>query len=160
MTPHPRIATYRIQFRDGMTFDKAAEVVPYLQGLGVSHLYASPIFTATAGSTHGYDVTDYNEIDPAIGGREGFERLSRALKDAGMGLMIDIVPNHMAAALENAWWREVVEQGLKDAMFTPPHHPYTDLLLSSIPEMDPDWLTDLLAERGVDNIGDAAVDKM
>ncbi|MGR3572324.1 ABC transporter ATP-binding protein [Brevirhabdus sp.] len=55
---------------------------------------------------------------------------------------------------------EVVEQGLKDAMFTPPHHPYTDLLLSSIPEMDPDWLTDLLAERGVDNIGDAAIDKM
>ncbi|MGR3571002.1 malto-oligosyltrehalose synthase [Brevirhabdus sp.] len=111
MTTHPRIATYRVQFRDGMTFDKAVEVVPYLQGLGVSHLYASPIFTATAGSTHGYDVTDYNEIDPAIGGREGFERLSRALKAAGMGLMIDIVPNHMAATLENAWWREVVEQG-------------------------------------------------
>ena len=59
-------STYRIQFRDGMTFDRAVEIVPYLQRLGTSHLYASPIFTATSGSTHGYDVTNANEIDPAI----------------------------------------------------------------------------------------------
>ena len=64
-------ATYRIQFRNGMTFDRAAQLVPYLQQLGISHLYASPIFTATRDSTHGYDVTDTNEIDPAIGGRAG-----------------------------------------------------------------------------------------
>ncbi len=104
-------ATYRIQFRNGMTFDRAAGLVPYLKRLGISHLYASPIFTATSGSTHGYDVTDANEIDPAIGGREGFDRMVKALKEAGLGLILDIVPNHMAASLENAWWRDVIENG-------------------------------------------------
>ncbi|WP_117191766.1 malto-oligosyltrehalose synthase [Rhizobium terrae] len=104
-------ATYRIQFRNGMTFDRAAALVPYLKRLGISHLYASPIFAATSGSTHGYDVTDANEIDPSIGGREGFERMVRVLKAAGLGLILDIVPNHMAASLENPWWRDVIENG-------------------------------------------------
>ncbi|WP_105414690.1 malto-oligosyltrehalose synthase [Neorhizobium sp. T25_27] len=104
-------ATYRIQFRNGMTFDRASGLVPYLKRLGISHLYASPIFTATTGSTHGYDVTDANEIDPAIGGRDGFERMVKALKAEGLGLILDIVPNHMAASLENHWWRDVVENG-------------------------------------------------
>lgn len=104
-------ATYRIQFRNGMTFDRTAGLVPYLKHLGISHLYASPIFTATAGSTHGYDVTDVNEIEPSIGGREGFDRMVKALKEAGIGLILDIVPNHMAASLENAWWRDVIENG-------------------------------------------------
>lgn len=106
-----RVATYRLQLRNGMTFDKAAGIVPYLKRLGISHLYASPIFTAVTGSTHGYDVTDHNEIDPALGGEEGFERLHAALRQAGMGLILDIVPNHMAAWLENRWWRSVVEHG-------------------------------------------------
>jgi (1->4)-alpha-D-glucan 1-alpha-D-glucosylmutase len=110
MTP---TATYRIQFRNGMTFDHAAALVPYLKRLGISHLYASPIFTATSGSTHGYDVTDANEIDPVIGGREGFDRMVEALKAEGLGLILDIVPNHMAASLENRWWRDVVEHGEK-----------------------------------------------
>lgn len=104
-------ATYRIQFRNGMTFDRAAALVPYLQQLGISHLYASPIFTATTGSTHGYDVTNANEIEPEIGGREGFDRMVSALKQAGLGLILDIVPNHMAASLENSWWRDVIEHG-------------------------------------------------
>jgi (1->4)-alpha-D-glucan 1-alpha-D-glucosylmutase len=104
-------STYRIQFRNGMTFDRAAALIPYLKRLGISHLYASPVFTATSGSTHGYDVTDANEIDPTIGGREGFDRMAQALKEAGLGLILDIVPNHMAASLENAWWRDVVENG-------------------------------------------------
>ncbi len=104
-------ATYRIQFRDGMTFDRAIGLVPYLKSLGISHLYASPIFTATTGSTHGYDVTNADEIDPVIGGREGFNRLAQALSQAGMGLILDIVPNHMAASLENPWWRNVLEFG-------------------------------------------------
>ncbi|CAN5293413.1 malto-oligosyltrehalose synthase [soil metagenome] len=104
-------ATYRLQFRNGMDFDKAAGIVPYLKELGISHLYASPIFTAVSGSTHGYDVTDHTEIDPALGGRDGFERLSAALKQNGLGLILDIVPNHMAASLENAWWRSVIEWG-------------------------------------------------
>jgi (1->4)-alpha-D-glucan 1-alpha-D-glucosylmutase len=105
------VATWRIQFRNGMTFDRAANLVPYLQRLGISHLYASPIFTAASGSTHGYDVTDVNEIDPEIGGRAGFERLVSALKAAGIGLILDIVPNHMSTSLENPWWRDVIEYG-------------------------------------------------
>jgi (1->4)-alpha-D-glucan 1-alpha-D-glucosylmutase len=104
-------STYRIQFRDGMTFEHAEKIIPYLGRLGISHLYASPIFTAANGSTHGYDVTDANEIDPAIGGRAGFNRMSAALRAAGIGLLVDIVPNHMAASLENPWWRSVVEWG-------------------------------------------------
>ncbi|MCU5774827.1 malto-oligosyltrehalose synthase [Erwiniaceae bacterium BAC15a-03b] len=104
-------ATYRIQFRNGMTFDRAAELVPYLHRLGITHLYASPIFTATTGSTHGYDVTDVNQIEPSIGGRPGFDRMVKALHGAGLGLILDIVPNHMAASLENAWWRDVIENG-------------------------------------------------
>ncbi|PSN06632.1 malto-oligosyltrehalose synthase [Siccibacter turicensis] len=104
-------ATYRIQFRNGMTFDRAAGLVPYMKKLGISHLYASPVFTATADSTHGYDVTDANEIDPSIGGRAGFDRMVAALKQAGLGLILDIVPNHMATSLENAWWRDVIEHG-------------------------------------------------
>lgn len=105
------IATYRLQFRGGMDFAKAAATVPYLRDLGVSHLYASPIFTAPRGSTHGYDVADHNEIDPVLGGRAGFERLVETLRAAGMGVILDIVPNHMAASLQNPWWRSVVEWG-------------------------------------------------
>lgn len=104
-------ATYRIQFREGMDFDGAAALAPYLRRLGVSHLYASPIFTAARGSTHGYDVADHNEIDPGLGGRAGFDRLVAALKAEGLKLLLDIVPNHMAAAVENPWWRSVVEWG-------------------------------------------------
>jgi len=104
-------ATYRIQFRNGMTFDRVVALIPYLRDLGISHLYASPVFTATTDSTHGYDVTDPNEIDPAIGGRDGFNRMAAALGQAGMGLILDIVPNHMSTSLENRWWRDVIEHG-------------------------------------------------
>ncbi|MBX5141929.1 malto-oligosyltrehalose synthase [Rhizobium lentis] len=108
-------ATYRIQFRNGMTFDRACDLVPYLKTLGISHLYASPIFTAVSGSTHGYDVIDANEIDPALGGRAGFDRLTERLASAGMGLVLDIVPNHMAASPDNAWWRDVLTFGPQSA---------------------------------------------
>lgn len=104
-------STYRLQLRNGMTFEHARKLVPYWQDLGISHLYLSPIFTAVSGSTHGYDVTDANEIDPAIGGRGDFEMLVSAVKAAGMGVILDIVPNHMAASLENRWWRNVLELG-------------------------------------------------
>src|SRR5690606_31411967 len=70
-----------------------------------------PIFTATSGSTHGYDVVDCNAFDAALGGEAGFETLHGALRDAGMGLLLDIVPNHMAASLEKRWWRSVIEFG-------------------------------------------------
>jgi len=104
-------ATYRLQFREGMTFDRAIDLVPHLADLGISHLYASPIFTATTGSSHGYDIVDANAIDPALGGRDGFDRLVVALKLAGIGLILDIVPNHMAASVENAWWKDVLRHG-------------------------------------------------
>ncbi|MDQ0455562.1 malto-oligosyltrehalose synthase [Rhizobium paknamense] len=104
-------ATYRLQFRNGMTFHEAERLIPHLQALGISHLYASPVFTATDGSGHGYDVTDFNEIDPSLGGIAGFRRLAEALRAAGLGLVLDIVPNHMASSLSNNWWFSIIEWG-------------------------------------------------
>ncbi len=112
---NPPVATYRVQFREGMTFDRAIENLPHIKSLGISHLYASPIFTATCGSTHGYDVTDMNEIDPSLGGRDGFNRFVKALEALELGLILDIVPNHMAASQENAWWWDVMERGRESA---------------------------------------------
>ncbi len=104
-------ATYRLQFRAGMTFDRAAELAPYFARLGVSHLYASPIFQATPGSTHGYDIIDYGTLDPELGGEEGFARLVHALKREGLKLFLDFVPNHMGASPLNPWWHDVLEWG-------------------------------------------------
>lgn len=111
MTTTVPTATYRVQFRNGMTFARASQLVPYLKDLGISHLYASPVFKAVSGSSHGYDIVDPNEIDPALGGRNGFDDMVKVLKRYGIGLILDIVPNHMAASMENAWWRDVVEFG-------------------------------------------------
>ncbi|MDX6750560.1 malto-oligosyltrehalose synthase [Geminicoccaceae bacterium 1502E] len=110
MSPTPR-ATYRLQFREGMDFRKAAELVPYLAELGISHLYASPITTARNGSTHGYDAADLTELDPALGGEEGFRVLSDRLREHGIGLLLDFVPNHMGIAPENRWWWSVLAEG-------------------------------------------------
>lgn len=104
-------ATYRLQFRNGTTFERATGLIPHWQALGISHVYASPIFAAAKGSTHGYDVVDPNAVDPEIGGRAGFDLFAAALKRAGLGLIVDVVPNHLAAALENPWWRSIVEWG-------------------------------------------------
>ena len=94
MTPHIPTATYRIQMRDGVDFDRVTQLLPYLSGLGVSHLYLSPIFQASTGSTHGYDIIDPTRIDPALGGREGFDRLARA---ARAGVRVRILTNSQAA---------------------------------------------------------------
>lgn len=107
----PPRATYRLQMRNGMTFARAAEIVPYLADLGISHLYASPVFTAVPGSSHGYDVADHHTFDPALGGAEGFAVLAEALKKHGLGLILDIVPNHMVASTANRWWRDVLKHG-------------------------------------------------
>jgi (1->4)-alpha-D-glucan 1-alpha-D-glucosylmutase len=104
-------STYRLQFRDGMTLEKAADLAPYFAALGISHLYASPLFAAVPGSTHGYDVVSFAEIDPAIGGSEGFNALAAALDRQGLGLILDFVPNHMGASPFNPWWRDVLEWG-------------------------------------------------
>lgn len=108
-------AIYRLQLRGGMDFDGAARRVPYLARLGVSHLYASPMFQARSGSSHGYDVTDHGRLDDSLGGMAGFLRLSDALQAAGLGLILDIVPNHMAASPENPWWRDVLRHGRESA---------------------------------------------
>jgi (1->4)-alpha-D-glucan 1-alpha-D-glucosylmutase len=108
------IATYRLQLSAAFTFDDAAKLVPYLRSLGVSHLYASPFLKARAGSTHGYDIVDHNQINPAFGGEEGFARLSKALAEADIGLILDFVPNHMGiGCADNAWWLDVLEWGQK-----------------------------------------------
>jgi (1->4)-alpha-D-glucan 1-alpha-D-glucosylmutase len=104
-------ATYRLQFRNGMTFERAVGLIAHWQSLGISHVYASPIFAATKGSTHGYDVIDPNSVEADIGGRAGFDLFVAALKRAGLGLILDIVPNHLAASLENPWWRSIIEWG-------------------------------------------------
>ena len=114
------VATYRLQFRppetlttadDGFGFDDATARVDYLRRLGISHLYLSPIAEAQTGSAHGYDVTDPNEIRAELGGRDAFERLIEAAREAGLGVIVDIVPNHMAASVENPWWRATLAGG-------------------------------------------------
>ncbi|HYE01079.1 MAG TPA: malto-oligosyltrehalose synthase [Alphaproteobacteria bacterium] len=110
MTDIPR-ATYRLQLHKDFTFDDAAAIVPYLAQLGISHLYASPITTARPGSTHGYDITDHNRLNPELGGEEAFARLAAALKAHGLGLLVDFVPNHMGIGPDNPWWRDVLEWG-------------------------------------------------
>jgi (1->4)-alpha-D-glucan 1-alpha-D-glucosylmutase len=105
------IATYRVQFNQDFGFKDAAAIVPQLHRLGISHLYASPIFAAREGSTHGYDVIDPNRLNPALGTPEEFDSLVHALHDRNMGLLLDIVPNHMAASTENVWWMDVLENG-------------------------------------------------
>lgn len=94
-TPVP-VSTYRLQLGPDLTFDGAAAQVGYLVSLGVTHLYLSPILQAAPGSTHGYDVVDHGTLSAELGGRAGFDRLVRAAHGAGLGLVVDVVPNHMA----------------------------------------------------------------
>jgi (1->4)-alpha-D-glucan 1-alpha-D-glucosylmutase len=105
-------ATYRVQFHAGFTFADAIPLAPYWAALGVSHLYASPIATARQGSTHGYDAIDPTTINPALGGEPGFRALVSALRAHGLGVVLDIVPNHVAVGgSDNAWWLDVLENG-------------------------------------------------
>ncbi|CDO08617.1 maltooligosyl trehalose synthase [Mycolicibacterium cosmeticum] len=114
----PVLATYRLQLRaDSFTFADAEGLLDYLADLGVSHLYLSPILTAAAGSTHGYDVTDPTTVSAALGGAEGLQRLSAAARARGLGLVVDIVPNHVGVddPTQNAWWWDVLEHGRDSA---------------------------------------------
>jgi len=109
-------ATYRLQFHSGFTFDDAARLAPYFARLGISHVYASPIGTARAGSMHGYDVVDPTAISPELGGEDAFRAMAAALRQAGIGVILDIVPNHMAVGGDdNRWWLDVLEKGEKSA---------------------------------------------
>ncbi|SFP37183.1 malto-oligosyltrehalose synthase [Variovorax sp. 770b2] len=105
-------ATYRLQFHKDFGFDDAIRVLPYLAKLGVSHVYCSPIQRARAGSMHGYDVVAHAEVNPELGGEEGFARFVAALKAHGLGQLLDMVPNHMGVfGADNAWWMDVLENG-------------------------------------------------
>lgn len=104
-------ATYRIQFNSNYKFEAAQKIVPYLAELGVSDLYASPIFKARAGSTHGYDVVDPSQINPELGTLEDFEALVSDLQQREMGWLQDIVPNHMAYDSDNRFLMDVLENG-------------------------------------------------
>ncbi|MCW2248735.1 (1-_4)-alpha-D-glucan 1-alpha-D-glucosylmutase [Azospirillum fermentarium] len=105
-------ATYRLQFSAGFTFDQAAELAPYLEALGISHVYASPFLKARAGSSHGYDITDHAQLNPEIGNAAALDRMVAALQERGIGLILDFVPNHMGVGgNDNPWWLDVLEWG-------------------------------------------------
>jgi (1->4)-alpha-D-glucan 1-alpha-D-glucosylmutase len=108
----PPRATYRLQLNKNFGFDDAAAIAPYLANLGISHIYTSPIQKARTGSMHGYDIVDHQEINPQLGGMAGFLRFSDRLKECGLHLIVDIVPNHMGiGGSENPWWLSVLEWG-------------------------------------------------
>jgi len=116
------IATYRVQFNPSFTFGNAQEIVPYLSELGISDIYASPVFRARKGSIHGYDVVDMNQLNPELGGMEGFEELNTLVRDHGMGWIQDIIPNHMAYTYENQMLMDVLENGESS-----PHFDFFDI---------------------------------
>ncbi|HYI28239.1 MAG TPA: malto-oligosyltrehalose synthase [Bradyrhizobium sp.] len=106
------LSTYRLQLSSEFGFDDAAKLVPYLKTLGITHVYSSPFLKARKGSTHGYDIVDHGALNPEFGGEEAFVRLSDALREAGLGLILDFVPNHMGIGYaDNSWWLDVLEWG-------------------------------------------------
>ncbi|CAG9182701.1 Putative maltooligosyl trehalose synthase [Cupriavidus laharis] len=121
--PLPPRATARLQLHPGFTLADAAGVVSYYAALGVSHLYLSPVCGARPGSTHGYDVTDFTRVRDELGGETALHALAQRARDAGLGLILDIVPNHMAAdPTHNAWWRDVLAHGQDN-----PHAAFFDI---------------------------------
>jgi (1->4)-alpha-D-glucan 1-alpha-D-glucosylmutase len=123
----PRVpaATCRLQFNRAFTFAEARRVVPYLDALGVSDIYASSYLAARPGSMHGYDIADHNRLNPEVGTEEDYHRFVGALRAHGMGQILDVIPNHMGiAAACNPWWNDVLENG--------PSSPYAEFF-------DVDW---------------------
>src|SRR5215472_2466623 len=104
-------ATYRVQFHQGYRFVDGRDLVPYLSELGITDLYSSPRYKAQRGSSHGYDIANPRRINSELGTEEDFDEMSEKLRHYGMGLVLDIVPNHMAASYENPWWTDVLENG-------------------------------------------------
>jgi (1->4)-alpha-D-glucan 1-alpha-D-glucosylmutase len=117
-------STYRIQFEPGkLTFRHAAGIVPYLNDLGISHLYASPCLKARSGSPHGYSIVDYARLNPELGDEKDYAAMVEMLHRHGMGQILDVVPNHMSATpAENPWWNDVLENGPAS-----PHAAYFDI---------------------------------
>src|SRR6266481_4773441 len=107
----PISATYRLQFNKDFTFRDATGLLDYFSELGITDIYASPIWRSRPGSTHGYDVIDPTRLNPELGTEADFFTLQTELRNRGMGLILDIVPNHMSAGSENSWWMDVLEHG-------------------------------------------------
>jgi (1->4)-alpha-D-glucan 1-alpha-D-glucosylmutase len=162
----PILSTYRLQLRGassgfGFTFADAERLLDYLDKLGVSHLYLSPILTAVGGSTHGYDVTDPTTVSAELGGAEGLARLSAAARARGMGLVIDIVPNHVGVDKpeQNPWWWDVLRYGRSSA-----YAPFFDIDWDRgdgriiLPVLDSDeGVADLTVDGDVLRLGDLAL---
>ena len=111
-TPALPGSTYRVQLSRDFTFRQALEYVEYWHSLGITHLYAAPFLVARPGSAHGYDVVDHRTVNPEIGTEEDLARLHEALSARGMGLVMDLVPNHMCVNTnDNVWWNDVLENG-------------------------------------------------
>ncbi|MGY4708765.1 malto-oligosyltrehalose synthase [Mycolicibacterium sp. CBM1] len=153
---YPVLSTYRLQLRgasagEAFTFADAEKLIDYLDSLGVSHLYLSPILTAVPGSTHGYDVTDPTTVSDELGGAEGLARLADAAKARGLGLIVDIVPNHVGVDQpeRNPWWWDVLRHGRESAYAT-----YFDIDWS----VDPDGRILLPVLGSDDDTADLTVD--
>ncbi|HVR44892.1 MAG TPA: malto-oligosyltrehalose synthase [Thermoanaerobaculia bacterium] len=121
-------STYRLQMHREFTFAHATEILDYLDALGITDVYTSPLARAREGSAHGYDVTDPKTINPEIGTPDELERFAAGLRERRMGLVLDIVPNHMAASLENRWWFDLLARGPNSA-----YAPYFDV------DWSPSW---------------------
>lgn len=143
--------TYRVQVRPDFPLPATAEITDYLADLGVSHLYTAPLLTSTPGSEHGYDVVDHRQVNPELGGEDGRLALNRALEAAGLGLVVDIVPNHAGVGVAHAnptWW-DVLKNGQKS-----PYASYYDIdwsrgrLLLPVLADEPDALDQLRVEDG------------
>jgi (1->4)-alpha-D-glucan 1-alpha-D-glucosylmutase len=119
--PIPR-ATYRLQLGSDLVFDQAAALVPYLAALGISDCYLSPIFQTATDGSHGYDIADHDRLRDELGGELAFWRFADTLRRHGMGLVLDVVPNHMGITGRNAWWQDVLEQGPAS-----PYAPFFDI---------------------------------
>ncbi len=105
------LATYRIQLHKGFPLSDAEKILPYLRDLGISHIYLSPCLQAAPGSMHGYDVADPTQINEELGGEEAWAKFQRSVKEAGLGVLLDIVPNHMTTHTANPWWSDVLAHG-------------------------------------------------
>lgn len=138
--PDPVGATYRLQLSPAFRFEDAASLAPYLADLGITHVYLSPCLQSTPGSAHGYDVVDPTRADEELGGTEGFDALCAAFAEVGLGVVLDIVPNHMAiSGPENRWWWDVLENGQSsrfaryfDVDWRPPEERFRDVVLLPI----------------------------
>ncbi len=138
-------STYRLQFsREQLSFRAAAELVPYLARLGVSHIYSSPVTKARSGSGHGYDVVDPSRLNPELGTEEDYAALVVAIHGQGLGQVLDIVPNHMGIApVENPYWTDVLENGPSS-----PYSGYFDISWHPVkPELENKVLLPLLEDQ-------------